>query len=422
MSELRYFTWLSEAVPKGNIAVNLILERFNSAKKFYEALRSDSTAADFLAPNIKRGLLKTDISKADAILNRCEKSGIGAVCPADEDYPARLLTIDGIAPVLYYVGDISLLNKSATIGVVGTRKALDKSKQITGSICKALSECGIAVVSGCAVGIDEYAHRGAVKAKRRTVGVLGCGVDVNYPRKNARIKNKLLKLGGVLLSEQPPGTKALPANFPCRNRLLAGLSDSVFVVEAPERSGALITADFAAEQGKDVFCLTPLGFRDKRFSGCVKYLRSGAIPVYDVCDILFSYYMADAGRLDCERISELLEYQPPLPAIDGEREYSGKKAEKRAGVRKSNAGKTVKKPKQPDKKAEKTKRPVEGVSNEAQTLYNSALGFEPDAKRAGELAEFSGLSVGQVLSCLTELEIAGVVLQKPGGVYYIAEK
>ncbi len=413
MSEIRYFTWLSEAIPKGNAAVNAVLEKYDSAKEFYDDFKKNPDSINFLAPNIKIGLSKTRISDADEILNRCERLGIKTVCCADEEYPKRLLDVYGVPPVLYYVGDVSLLSSGAAISVVGTRKALDKSKQITGSICRDLTRAGITVISGCAVGIDEYAHRGAVKARGKTVAVLGCGVDVNYPRKNARIKNKILKLGGLLVSEQPPGTRPVPANFPPRNRLIAGLSDSVFVVEAPEKSGALITAEHALSQGKEVFCLSPLGFKDKRFSGCVKYLRSGAQPVYDVSDIIYVYYLGGYEGIDYEQVAYILENNTALPEI---KETAAAKPDR---ARQPAAKKERQENKQAQNSEPLVKKPVSGVSEKARELYENALSFEP--KRAEELAEISKLSVAELLACLTELEIAGVCSQQAGNMYFIPQ-
>lgn len=400
MEELRYFTWMSECIPKGNIAINHILERYSTAKEFYNKCQSNISGMDFLSEQLKSRIKKTDISVADEILNKCERMGIKTICCSDELFPQKLLDIDGIPPVLYYVGDISILNDTASLCVVGTRKALDKSKQITGNICKILASVGITIISGCAVGIDEYSHRGAIKVGGKTVGILGCGINVNYPRRNARIKNKLLKLGGALISEQPPDTKPVRINFPCRNRLLAGLADSVFVVEAPKKSGSLITAEQAVIQGKDVFCLPPLEYNSKRFSGCVKYLRSGAIAVYDVSDILFKYYMDHTDKLNSESIIEILEQDDPLPQI-----FETVEDEHKNSFETAVTAKILK------------KRKIEGVSDIALKLYDIGLSFEP--KRIEQLAEETDMSVPEILSALTELEIFGAVSQKAGNMYYI---
>lgn len=410
MSEVRYFTWISEAIPKGNIAVDSILERYDSAKAFYEDCKSDIDKLDFLSPQLRKSLAETPISVADEILNNCERLGIKVLCPTDESYSKRLLNISGIPPVLYYVGDISCLNDYATIGVVGTRKPLNKSKQITGNICKNLSNSGIVVVSGCAVGIDEYAHRGAIKANGKTVAVLACGLDVNYPKPNARIKNKLLKLGGLLVSEQPPGAKPLRGNFPCRNRIIAGLSDSVFVVEAPEKSGSLITADHAVSQGKDVFCLSPLGFRDKRFQGCVKYLRSGGIPVFDVSDILYKYYLEYTDKLDFDRLFDIIENEDALPIISQDDIEQDSIIPYKVEI-KSNKNTTS------NAINDREKPEISGVSEVAINLYDTALSFTP--KRVEELSQASGLTVAEILAALTELEIMGIVSQSAGSMYYI---
>jgi DNA processing protein len=163
-------------------------------------------------------------------------------------------------------------------------------------ICSDLARAGVVVVSGFAVGLDSAAHRGALLAGGRTVAVLGCGIDVDYPKDNASAKQYITKKG-LLLTEFLPGTEPYPKNFPTRNRILSGISLGTLVIQAPERSGSLITASLALEQGRNVFCVPPADIFDKRYAGVVKYLRDGAIPVFSYLDIINEYYHSYAHKL-----------------------------------------------------------------------------------------------------------------------------
>ncbi len=200
-------------------------------------------------------------------------------------YPALLREIDGSPPVLYLKGQLSEADQFA-LAVVGTRNADTYGQQVTERLVTELVRGQVTVVSGLALGIDTIAHSAALEAGGRTLGVLACGLDVVYPARNANLAQRIAEGGqGVLISEYPLGVRPESGNFPARNRIISGLSQGVLVVEAGERSGALITAEFASKQGREVFAV-PGNIFSSRSTGTNRLIGDGAHLVQDVKDIL----------------------------------------------------------------------------------------------------------------------------------------
>ena len=211
------------------------------------------------------------------------KQGIKLLCWLDADYPRLLNQIDDPPPVLYVKGTFTHADEWA-VGIVGTRNATVYGRQAAEMLASDLASNHVTVVSGLARGIDACAHRAALKAGGRTVAVLGCGVDVAYPAENARLAEEITE-HGALVSDYPPGTQPEALNFPPRNRIISGLCLGVVVVEADERSGALITSNFAVEQGRDVFAV-PGNVFNRTSRGTNKLIQKGAKLVLNAADIL----------------------------------------------------------------------------------------------------------------------------------------
>lgn len=201
----------------------------------------------------------------------------------DYDYPELLKYISNPPEVLYYLGDLSLASKPA-IAVVGARKATAYGKWAAYGFAEKLAEYEIAVVSGMAYGIDSYAHKGAVDNNGKTIAVLGCGVDICYPDSNKLLREHILK-EGLLLSEYEPGTPPLPYRFPMRNRIISGLSIGTIIIEAGLSSGSLITAECAAEQGRNIYAL-PGNINSVLSFGTNKLIKDGAVPLIVFDDII----------------------------------------------------------------------------------------------------------------------------------------
>lgn len=229
-----------------------LLDRFSDPEEIYHASYEDILHVLEDPKKAEEVLSARDLQPAQNILEICGRKQIGIVTFADPAYPERLRNIVHPPLVLYYKGQLPDFSGQPQIAVVGTRRATAYGLSVARRLSRQIAACGGLVVSGAAAGIDASAMTGAMEADGTVVGVLGCGVDVVYPRTNKQLFEQICKFG-CLISEYPPGTKPYKWNFPRRNRIVSGLSHGVLVVEAPEGSGALITAELAMEQGRDVF-------------------------------------------------------------------------------------------------------------------------------------------------------------------------
>ena len=224
--------------------------------------------------------------EVDKILNDIHDSDIEIAFYWDIAYPPMLREIYNPPFLLYKKGAI-LNHEIPSIAVVGTRKSTVVASTAAYNLGLEMADLNIYLVSGLAAGIDKAAHEGSVNRQGQMIAVLGNGIDYIYPEGNAALGRKILELGGVILSEYPPGTPPLKYNFPARNRIISGLSRAVVIVEAPERSGALITAEFALEQGRDVF-VHRCSLNSRMGAGCRKLLFDGA-GIIDSAHNLISY-------------------------------------------------------------------------------------------------------------------------------------
>lgn len=202
---------------------------------------------------------------------------------ADADYPPLLLETPDPPPYIYVKGDASLLKRPA-LGIVGSRSATPQGLRDAEAFARALSNAGLTIVSGLALGIDAAAHRGALEGSGATIGVIGTGIDIVYPARNRDLAHQIAQRGAIV-SEFPLGTPSIAANFPRRNRIISGLTRGVLVVEAAVRSGSLITARLAGEQGREVFAI-PGSIHSPQARGCHQLIRQGAKLVESAQDIL----------------------------------------------------------------------------------------------------------------------------------------
>lgn len=269
----------------GNASLWKIKREFGSFKAFwnadYEIIASSIMSKEVI--NQIMVLKKEDPLQYFAYL---ERQGIKILTAEEEDYPVMLLNIPNPPYILYCRGQTGILQKFA-IAVVGARSATPYGKKVARSLARELSSQGVVVVSGMARGIDTEAHLGALEETGETVAVLGSGINVVYPRENGEIFKRIAERG-VVVSEFPLDTVPEPGNFPRRNRIISGLSYGVLVVEAGLKSGALITADFALEQGRDVFAV-PGPITAKNSEGCNNLIKQGAKLTTCVEDILEEY-------------------------------------------------------------------------------------------------------------------------------------
>ena len=354
--------WLTIARAPGLTGrrLNGLLEQFGDVSRLCRANVAALRASGLPAPCVDA------IRKPDRRLRKLDLDWLAGerhhlVSREDETYPALLAEIPDAPPVLFATGRPGLLNVPL-VALVGTRRPSHSGRSIAAEFATGLCAAGLGIASGLAVGIDASAHAAALDAGGDTVAVLGCGIDRHYPPRNAALRERLER-EALVVSEFAPGTPPLATNFPRRNRIISGLSLGVLVVEAARRSGSLITARLAAEQGRDVFAV-PGSVRNPVSAGCHQLLRDGAALVEQVGDLL-------------------AELQPGLLGV--------------------------------------VRRPAPGVSNvgvatgdDAASVL-AALGFE--AVPMDVLLQRTTLTPPQLSSILLSLEISGAVVAHPGGNY-----
>lgn len=283
-----YWLWLEMVFGVANAKLPEIMKGVESVRELYYALHDPDCG--LLTDKERQRLRKTSLEQAQKVLAYCEENGIGIMTWDDEIYPDSLRNIYNPPYVLFYRGDPTLLHRGMLLTAVGTRRPSAYSCRVAEKLCAELAGCNVIICSGCAVGLDAVSHWAAIRQNAPTIGVLGCGVDYDYPRENREMKERIVQ-NGLLISEYFPGTQPLPAHFPVRNRILAGISEAVLVLEASARSGALITANLACEQGKSVFCVPPADLFDARYNGVHNFLRDGAYPVFNYLDVVYAFYM-----------------------------------------------------------------------------------------------------------------------------------
>ena len=283
---LRYWVWLAQAATVGAITIRRLLERFDSPEAIFYADEASLRIAG-LSGKEAASLLAHDLSEADEILSACEEKHIHILTLQDSLYPEFLKEIPDPPPVLYYVGQLPDLSRRAAIGVVGARSASAYGLTSAKRLGYQIGRCGGVVVTGMARGVDSLAAEGALSADAPVIGVLGCGVDVVYPPENRWLYLDVAR-NGCILSEFPPQTPPLGVHFPRRNRIISGLSDGVIVVEAGEKSGSLITAELALEQGRDVFAV-PGNIDNPACAGSNRLLRESAMLVTCGWDAMQEY-------------------------------------------------------------------------------------------------------------------------------------
>lgn len=262
-----------------------ILEHFSTPEDVFYTDRFDHIAN--LSPQAAEALENKDLSLARSVIKRCAEKQISILTMADAAYPARLRNISDPPLVLYYKGALPDFEGQPVISVVGTRRATAYGMNNARNISRQIAACGGLVVSGGAGGIDTAALQGALETGRQTVAVLGCGVNVVYPKTN-RFLFERISQSGCILSEYLPDAEPKPWQFPERNRIISGLANGVLVVEAPEKSGALITARDAFDQGRDVFAV-PGNIGVETCVGSNALLQEYAAPVFSGWDVMKHY-------------------------------------------------------------------------------------------------------------------------------------
>lgn len=401
-----HWIWLATRqglTPRASLA---LLQAFGDVESIYYA--RDYSYVEGLRPQNVEPLLDKSLIGANEILGRCSEKGIGVLTYQDSAYPNRLKQIPDPPMVLYYKGRLPEFDGEAAIGVVGTRKASAYGCVTAKRLGFQLAKCGGLVVSGMAGGVDGMAMRGALMGGGFTVGVLGCGVDVIYPRGNLDLY-KDTEVRGCLISEYSPGAPPDRWHFPRRNRIISGLSCGVLVVEAPAKSGALITAQQALDQGRDVFAV-PGGINTPVCEGSNALLRQGAILARCGWDVLEEYLHLfpdklrrwDAGQDLDAYTREIVELRQDPVASEEKKQVPALGSREKSID--NGSGKTYDEiyEKQADLTAEE---------KTVLKLLSEAL------CHVDRIISDSDLSTSAVLVALTMLEVKGLVVRHPGKYY-----
>ena len=293
MGDKRY--WLGFNLIKGIGAVRMqaLIQHFGDLELAWNAAPAELAETGLGLKVIERILQARANVDLEKLCKKIEAQNIHILTWEDEAYPQRLKEIEQPPPVMYIRGDY-LVDDVFAVAIVGTRRVSPYGRQITEELASFLAANGITVISGLARGVDAIAHQTALKAGGRTIGVLGSGVDKIYPPEHRALAEKMMERGAII-SDYAPGTPPDATNFPPRNRIISGLSLAVVVVEAGETSGALITAEFAAEQGREVFAV-PGSILAPQSKGTNKLIQRGALPLLSVDDLMQALDLTRMGE------------------------------------------------------------------------------------------------------------------------------
>lgn len=378
MEEALYWMWFQQVFGVGTRRAEEVLSRVGHPRDLYEMDSIKLSQMGIFSQKELALLGNTTLEQSKKNAAEAVRLGFEILTPEDPRYPNLLKNIYSYPLVLYVEGELPDLSQQLPIAMVGTRSCTEYGRSVGKTLSSDLAKAGAVVVSGLAVGIDAVCHAGAIAGGGKTIAVLGCGLDVDYPRQNGEL-HRLIAQNGAVVSEYPPGTPPNAGHFPCRNRIISGLSKGVVVVEAGVRSGSLITAGLALSQDRDVFAI-PGRIEEPNSKGTHKLIQQGAKLTTCAQDVLEEYLYSG--------------YPFHLPP-----------AEKRPV--------TAASPVQTEKKQPAAQAPV--YLNPPQLSIYKLL--ESGPRTAQQIAQEGNLPVGKVLSLLTELEIYGAVTAMPGGRY-----
>lgn len=405
----KHWVWLTTRKGVGSRGRAALLELYGTAEQIYELKEDDYTHTEGFDRRWLESLLDKSLDEAEEILRDCDNAEIDLLTYADERYPKRLKNISDPPALLYYKGTLPDFDNEAAIAVVGSRRCSAYGLMYAKQFARQIANSGGIVVSGGARGIDTMALKGALDSSMPVVAVMGCGLDIDYPRENHFLFQKIIQ-HGCILSEYPPKTEPERGHFPVRNRILSGLSLGVLVVEAPEKSGALITADLALQQGRDVFAI-PGNIGVKHCSGSNRLIREGAYMVEDGWEVLREYSNLFPDKLSDGRSREAMErifrsrygmalpvYSPVVFSDDGDKK-----------VVDNPPGKTYS-----DESDNRRTVPAAPLDGDEQTVFE-LLTDQPI--HCDELTAKSGLPSRSVTAALTMLQIKGRAVKLAGNYY-----
>lgn len=400
MSSAKYWVWFSMLRGLSAKARAGLMEHFDSARDLFFASPEELAQLAFLDGQAMAVLEDHAIAHAESVLDICAQKEIAIITRQDAAYPQRLAHIYDPPAVLYVMGRLPAMDDEAAIAVVGTRAASVYGLRMGRRLGNELAEGGAVVLTGLAKGVDSAAAEGALAAEGRVVGVLGTAIDVVYPAYNGPLFDAVLSRG-ALVSEFPPGYPTMRENFPRRNRVMSGLALGTLVVEAPEKSGALITARHALDQGRDVFAVPGNADADN-CAGTNALLKEGAKPVTAGWDILSEYEKLFPQRLSrpTGKFRAAVEKEEVFAALEQ---------------------KMTEKPVDNGKNTDYIDLEAQLKELTARQLQIVAVMKRP-AMHVDDIIDLTGLDARSVLAELTFLQIKGYVRQEKGKRYSLSIK
>lgn len=449
MNDIIYWVWLAEKNSVGSSDAIKLLEHFEGgAKEIYEASREELMACKDCNPVFLSKLFNHDLTVAENILEFCFDNGIRVIPCSSPNYPTRLHDLYNKPVLLYVRGEIEDLNERFCVSIVGTRNMSSYGKHVTFMLARQLIGYGAIIISGAAYGIDSAANNTAVFFEEPTIAVLGSGINVPYPQKNKEMLDRIAS-NGMVISEYPPNTPPNGWNFPKRNRIISGLAHAVVIVEAGEKSGALITARVACDQGRRVYAV-PGNIGAPNSVGTNKMIRDGAKLVTCAEDIIEDF----TDKFPLEKIDRIIkndkyvryEYNHSISALYENRPLHPKEQDKIAALKIPKAKKTLKADALPDVPSPKDYRRADkrtdtdvfanqvsavqdvdekAISVQKEEILNSLSETERRvyeaiphkiAVNADKIARI-GIPTQEVMSALTMLELHSLIEALPGGLY-----
>lgn len=402
MDRRLYWIWLQRRLPLGSIVINRLFEHFEDIEDIFGADERRLLPIGLRPPERER-LLDQSLDEAKRILADVLKLGGWILTPDDTHYPDLLRQIIGFPAVLYGQGNFPDLNTIPTLAVVGTRHTTENGIKNTFCLSAGLAAAGMVIVSGGASGGDTAAHEGTLAVGGKTILVKAAPMNVSYPPQNEDLRRRILQQGGAIVSEYPPGLKFF-CDYHVRNRLMSGMSLGVCVTEAPTRSGAVISANLARDQGRDVFAL-PGSVSDHHYDGAHQQIRKGATLVTSAADILEEYTARYPGLLDV------------AAAMDAQKRFRHTPLHDLTHPRRSSLSRPDDQPqlRVADNTSAETDLRMHAASEEARRLYaqmtNEPCPIDLLAKRAQ-------MTIPETLVLLTELEMLGCVRSTAGQQYF----
>ena len=392
LKEIFYWIFLAEALGYSSSKVKKIENLYESSKRFYDLGLSEWRLSGLFNEKEIFKLKNTSQRKIEKILKVCEANNYKIIPYGSEEYPKRLKEITNPPAVLYVFGNLPKVDEKILISIVGTRNATDYGKNVAFNLGYNFAKNNITVVSGGALGIDSAAQYGAIMAEGKVISVLGCGFNCKYLVQNENLRKSILK-NGALVSEYPPDTPAIPRNFPIRNRIISALSLGVLVVEAGEKSGALITANIARKQNKDIFSI-PGNINSAYSIGPNNLIKDGAILVTSVKDILKKY--------------------SPLSSATEKSEFTFTEFNIQKSVLNKKNSEKIKFAENSSLNLHLNNKNLSNLSKNELVVYNQ---LDESPSTLDSLVIKSKLSVSTVLECVTALEILGLLKNLPGNRY-----